>query len=163
MKSKVLLISFQEYIDTIGLKYLNSYLINKSIESSILYLPKYKSNNILSIKKFIGLYKPKIIGISLMSIEFYKAKEFSQKIKQLFPKIKMVWGGIHPSIDSKECLKYADHIFIGDSEETFYNFINNNLKDKIIRGKRVCDLNKLPFTRHFADGNYILHKNKIQR
>ena len=71
-------------------------------------------------------------------------KEFEDHsiwIKKNFPEIKIVWGGVHPTILSKECSvsDYIDHVFIGQGEIVFPNLVldiinGENMFPKEVRG-----------------------------
>jgi len=179
MKIRTLLVTFQKNTQVIGLKYIHSYLCKNQIDSYILFIPKYNKKDILCIEKFLNGFKPRIIGISLMSSEFDNAKKFSTIIKNKFPEIIIVWGGIHPTVDTKECLNYADYVFIGESEESYLEFVNKisknrpvddilnlayRLSDKIhINKLRPLNenLDDLPFPEHFPKKSYILHNGNI--
>ncbi len=45
----------------------------------------------------------------------------SRSLKQAYPKIPVLWGGVHPSLNSAQCAKeeYIDHLITGQAEETF--------------------------------------------
>lgn len=179
MVNKTLLVSFQNNTDTIGLKYIHSYLIENNIDSTILFIPKLNKKDFSSIQKFLKNYNPKIIGISLMSQEFPSAKEFSLFIKKEFPEIIIVWGGIHPTVDPEECTKYADYIFRGESEQVYLEFVTAisnsksvneilNLGYKSSSGIKINklqsfneNLDSLPFPEHFPKKSLILHNGKI--
>jgi anaerobic magnesium-protoporphyrin IX monomethyl ester cyclase len=171
---KVLLISFQDNTDTIGLKYIHSYLIKNNIDSTILFAPKFYKEDFPAIEQYLKNNKPEMIGISLMSPEFIKAKEFSLHIKKVFPEIKIIWGGIHPTVDSHECIKYADYIIKGESEQAFLELVEGKLakdilnlvyKEKGIKINKLRPFNEnldnLPFPEHFPKGSLILHKENI--
>lgn len=169
---KVLLISMQSNIDTIGLKYIHSYLCKNGKESSILFIPDYK--DFPPIEEFLKQFKPKIIGISLMTPEFYQVKELTINIKKIFPEVKIVWGGIHPTIEAEECLKFADYVLVGEGEKSFLGIVNNkpitsipNLAYKsfgevIINKSNVSlDLDCFAFPEHFPKKSFILYANKV--
>lgn len=179
MSGKVLLISLQHNTDVIGLKYIHSYLINKEINSSILFVPRYNPENYSAIEEFVRALNPDIIGISLMSSEFDDAKQISIEIKRDFPEIILAWGGIHPTIDPEGCLHYADYVFLGESEEAFYEFVSTLFDKKPVTGiKNVGykisgtvhlneirpfneDLDLLPFPEHLPKSSYILHQGRV--
>ncbi|TRZ55634.1 radical SAM protein [archaeon] len=176
---KTLLVTFQDNTDVIGLKYIHSYLCKKQIDSHILFIPKYDKKHNPSIERFLKGFQPKIIGISLMSPEFDNAKEFSIFIKNRFPEIILVWGGIHPTIEPKECLNYADYIFKGESEQAFFEFVDAISKNKpvndilnigykssgeiVINKLRLLNenLDDLPFPEHFPQESFVLHNGNI--
>lgn len=179
MKSEVLLVSFQDNTDVIGLKYIHSYLCRNQVDSHILFIPRYKKKDLRSVANFLKRFEPKIIGISLMSQEFYKAKEFSLYVKKEFPDILVAWGGIHPSISPKECLNYSDYVFIGESEQAFLEFTNAILKNKSVNnilnlGHKLSNeiyinklrplnenLDSLPFPEHFPKKSFVLDKGNV--
>jgi radical SAM superfamily enzyme YgiQ (UPF0313 family) len=179
MENKTLLVSFQNNTDTIGLKYIHSYLIKNNINSHILFIPQFNKKDFLSIEKFLKGYKPKIIGISLMSPEFFNAKEFSLYVKKNFPEIIIIWGGIHPTVDPKECLRYADYVFMGESEYAFLEFVNaisrnkpvNGILNLVYKSSEGININKLrpfnenlddlPFPEHFPQKSLVLHNGNI--
>jgi len=88
--------------------------------------------------KYIADKKPSYVGISVMTgIQTKHSAEFSKKIKKLAP-IKILWGGIHPSLLPEQCLKenYIDFVIIGEGEETIIEFTqklqqNQSFKDTL--------------------------------
>lgn len=179
MENKILLVSFQNNTDTIGLKYIHSYLIKNNVDSCIFFIPRFNKIDLLAIKFFLEGYKPKIIGISLMSSEFFNAKEFSLYVKKFFPEVLIVWGGIHPTINPEECTNCADYIFMGESEQAFLEFVNAISEDKPVKdmlnlayktsgGVNINklrpfneNLDALPVPEHFPKKSLILHNGKI--
>jgi anaerobic magnesium-protoporphyrin IX monomethyl ester cyclase len=179
MMEKVLLISFQEDTDVIGLKYIHSYLSGNGFDSNLLFLPSFHSTDFASIGIFLKDFSPKVIGITLMSPEYEVAREFSQILKEKFPDIILVWGGIHPSINPVECLNYADCIILGEGEEAFLELVSaiaekkslgtiKNLAFHDSEGIHVnqvrpanTQLDVLPFPEHMPQKSYILQKGKI--
>lgn len=179
MENKILLVSFQNNTDTIGLKYIHSHLIKNNINSRILFIPQFNKKDFPSIKKFLKSYEPKIIGISLMSPEFLNVKEFSLFIKKKFPGIIIVWGGIHPTVDPEECIKYANYIFRGESEHAFLEFVTaisknkplNDILNLVYRSSERININKLRplnenldallFPAHFPQKSLVLHNGNI--
>ncbi len=124
-----------------------------------------------SIKDYPGLFstisefKPGVIGFTAVSSQFTYIKELGAEVKKRFKKIIVVCGGVHPTI-SPECVlesEYLDGIFIGESENSFIEFLENieNKKDfkatdnfayaengKLIKNKLkplIKDLDSLPY------------------
>ncbi|MCX6340302.1 MAG: radical SAM protein [Candidatus Aureabacteria bacterium] len=176
---KILLISLQPNTDTIGLKYIHSYLRKNGVDSHILFLPSFNAEAIPVIKDFVQLFTPGIVGISLMSDSYDKAQLISSEIKKAFPQICIVWGGIHPSIAPEECLNSADYVFIGESEVSFLEFataldarrspravLNLAFRESgrvVINALRPLnnDLDVFPFPEHHPEKSFILHRNRI--
>lgn len=138
----ILLISIQKDLDIIGLKYLHYYLSKNSYNSFLLHLPYFNPNNddvLENIRKFVLEIDPKLIGISLMSVEYSHACDLTKYLKNNFESMPIIWGGIHPTISPEGCLDYADYVCIGEGERTtldFANAINKNENIKTI--KNLC-------------------------
>lgn len=111
----VLLISQQKDIDLTGFKYLHYYLLKNNINSTLLFIPETKKENFNRIKDFINKLNPELIGFSLMSDGYYVSAELTKYLKENF-KIKVIWGGVHPTIAPKQCLQYADYVCVGEGE-----------------------------------------------
>ena len=47
------------------------------------------------------------------------------KIKKLNPNVYLIWGGIHPIVDSEDAIKYADAICTGEGEFAFRDFLKD--------------------------------------
>ena len=77
------------------------------------------------LKYYIQALKPKIIGISAITLQINKAYHIGNYIKKNFPKISLVYGGVHPSFFPKEPFKkgFADFVIIGEGEETFLELL----------------------------------------
>lgn len=113
---KLLLISLQSNAYVTGLKYVASNARAHGHEARILFLPGYLENSLsTAIEEFICNFNPDLIGISLMSIEFYPAKNLTRLLRERFD-IPVIWGGVHAIIKPEECIKYADYVCTGEGE-----------------------------------------------
>lgn len=119
--NNVVLISLQEDVEIIGLKYLHYILIENGYNSNLLYLPN--SCTFENVKLFIEKLNPLFIGISLMSSEYKKAQMLTRNLKLNFD-IPVIWGGIHSTISPETCLEDADYVCIGEGEKTIVDFAN---------------------------------------
>ncbi len=65
-------------------------------------------------------FKPDIVGLTLLSVETASAYKVSQLCKQYRADLPVVWGGLHPSFMSQECLQLdaVDFVVRGEGEET---------------------------------------------
>lgn len=178
---RVLLVSLQPNTDTIGMKYLHSFLRVHGVESHILFVPGYTAAGIPVIKDFLRSFKPDVIGVSLMSDACRQAAELSVEIKKDFPGMIIVWGGIHPTTDPAQCLSFADYVFVGEAEWPFLDFVRacengadvtriSNLAylsagKVVVNAVRppVKDLDTLPFPEHCPGGSLILDRGRIAR
>ena len=147
---KILLISLQKDIDTLGLKYIHYTLMKGGYDSTLLYLPGFEAGDLRAMEKadaFIGTQQPALIGISLMSHEYGSACALTEHIKRKNPGIPVIWGGIHPSISPEECLKHADYVSVGESERTALDIAKALSERKDIRGiNNIC---------HMKDGSVV--------
>jgi len=76
--------------------------------------------------KRIDIGKPDMVGFSCLTSSAGRAIILAQKIKQLNPKILIVWGNMHPTIFAEELLsqKLADVIIRGEGEKTISELIS---------------------------------------
>lgn len=182
MKTNILLISLQKDIDIIGLKYLHYSLLQNSYASLLLFLPNLQGQDksFEQIDAFVRKNSPSIIGLSLMSHEYIRASHLTRYLKNHFPHIPIIWGGIHPSIAPEECLHYADYVCIGEGEQTILDIAQkaNTGKTDLKQINNLCykeydkikynplypligDLDKLPDYEHLPKLSYILSAKEI--
>ncbi|HOS46679.1 MAG TPA: radical SAM protein [Paludibacter sp.] len=180
MNKEVLLISLQEDLDVIGLKSLHYQLLKHGFSSHILFIPKFPSDMTSDvIFDLIDKLSPLFIGVSLMSVEYDRAKQLTTIIKSHYPSLPIIWGGIHPTIAPETCVDYADFTCIGEGENFILDFANaiaaksnmENLKGLAFRKNGhiiqnqpyplINDLSSLPACEHIPKDSYVLHKGKL--
>jgi len=118
---KALLISLQDYREQLGLKLLHYHLMAHGYDSTLFYLKYFDkdcSESVRSVRQFLKDTAPAFIGVSLMSIDYYKAIDITKIIREVLPETTVVWGGIHPTIYPEMCLAFADYVSMGESEQT---------------------------------------------
>jgi len=178
---KLLLISLQSNASLIGLKYIAANAHAHGHDVRILLLPGYLENTLRpEIEDFIRDYAPDLIGIGLMSIEFYPAKNLTRLLKEKCD-IPIIWGGLHVILKPEECIKYADYVCNGEGETAvvlLLEHLKNKGRDvlpdipniwvndngKIIKQDKIvpeADLNSLPTIEYLPDYFYGFHRNKI--
>ena len=97
---------------------------------------------------------PDIMGITMMSMDFEPALESAKIIKETNKNIKIVVGGIHPTLMESELIsnENIDCIFKGEGEitlpEVLEDLAKGGLRSKVITGKKP-DLDKIPFIDRF--------------
>ena len=122
---KCLLISLQSNSYVTGLKYIAANVLDKGHDARILLLPGYLEPTLDSaIKEFIRDYDPDLIGISLMSIEFYPAKNLTRLLRKEF-QIPIIWGGVHVTINPDDCLEHTDYICLGEGERAVVSLLSH--------------------------------------
>ncbi|MBI5050287.1 MAG: B12-binding domain-containing radical SAM protein [Nitrospirae bacterium] len=178
---KLLLISLQSNAYVTGLKYIAANVRANAHDVRILLLSGYLESTIHpEIEKFIRDYNPDLIGIGLMSIEFYPAKNLTRLLHEKF-QIPIIWGGVHAVIRADECIKYADYVCRGEGERQVVALLehlrdkgkdtapdipniwvrHNGIVIKTQAGLPEIDLDSLPFQEYLPDYYYVFHNNKI--
>jgi radical SAM superfamily enzyme YgiQ (UPF0313 family) len=178
---RLLLISLQSNAYLIGLKYIAANVRASGHDVRILLLHGYLENTLSpAIEDFIRDYNPDLIGIGLMSIEFYPAKNITQLLKEKF-QIPIIWGGVHVILKPEECLKYADYVCCGEGEKVVVSLLEHlrdrgrhippdipgiwvNDNGRMIKQPKApveMDLDKFPSQEYLPDYFYGLHKSRI--
>src|SRR3989344_7138099 len=80
------------------------------------------------------------VGFGVMTIQVPSALEISKYIKKNYPKIKIIWGGIHPNLHPKQVLENEniDIVVFGDGEHTVLEIIERLKKNKSLKGVKGC-------------------------
>ncbi len=177
---RLLLISVQSNASLVGLKYIAASARAHGHDSCILLVPGYLEPSLHpSIEGFIRDYNPDLIGISLMSIEFYPAKNITRLIKEKFD-IPIIWGGLHVILKPDECIRYADYVCCGEGESAIVKLLDH-LKEKgrgvapeipniwsridghIIKNDPLPenDLDSLPIIEYIPEYYFGFHRGKI--
>jgi radical SAM superfamily enzyme YgiQ (UPF0313 family) len=140
-RRKILLIPVQDNLSHLGVKYLHYTLLEKGYDSRQLFLPYFNINNIKmqnSLKEFVAELDPLYIGLSLTSMEFHRSRDIATFLKEHFPDIPIICGGVHPTVDPKSCLSFADYVMVGECEFSLVDFT-----DALIEGSDVRGVNNL--------------------
>jgi len=58
-----------------------------------------------------------LIGLSLMTNNFHRARALTQRIREAALKAPIIWGGTHPTVAADESLEIADLICVGEGEQ----------------------------------------------
>jgi len=81
-----------------------------------------------------------LVGISILTSTSQRGYEIAKK----FPKEKVIIGGVHASLLPEESLQYARQVVIGEAEEVIADIVEGRIKDPIVQGREVKDLDSLP-------------------
>lgn len=82
-----------------------------------------------------------LIGISILTSTAHRGYEIARK----FPKEKVVIGGVHASLLPEEALQFARQVVVGEAEEVITGVVNGSIRDTIVYGGPVEDLDALPY------------------
>jgi anaerobic magnesium-protoporphyrin IX monomethyl ester cyclase len=87
-------------------------------------------------ERVLSLLEPRIIGLSVLTLNSGRAYELAAKIKKVDPACTVVLGGIHPTVIPEEALsrKAVDIAVRGEGEETFEELVRLILAGKDIAG-----------------------------
>ena len=112
------------------------------------------------IEQTLSSYKPDLAGLTFTTLLFDEAKKVSDFIKNKFPNIKVIAGGVHPTIYPEEVIKHKsiDIVVVGEGDIILQEIIKGKQlkkikgifyknKSKIIRNKPmplVENLDSLP-------------------
>ncbi|UCH80462.1 MAG: B12-binding domain-containing radical SAM protein [Nitrospiraceae bacterium] len=177
---KLLLVSLQSNAYVTGLKYVAANARAHGHDVKILYLPGYLDAYLHpEIEKFIHEFNPDLIGISLMSIEYFPAKNLTRLLKNTFD-IPVIWGGVHVLIKPEECIEHADYICTGEGEHVTVLLLNhleaehgippvipgvwfNNNGDIIKQpdAQPEMELDRLPMQEYLPEYFFGFHNNRI--
>lgn len=85
--------------------------------------------------------KADTVGISVLTSTAKRGYEIARK----FPREKVIIGGVHASLLPDEALKYARQVVVGEAEEVIADVVEGRLKEPIVTGRPVQNLDCLPF------------------
>ena len=81
-----------------------------------------------------------VYGISIMTSTANRGYEIAKKL----PREKVIIGGVHASLLPEEALQFARQVVVGEAEEVIAGIVEGPIKDAVVRGKAVQDLDSLP-------------------
>jgi anaerobic magnesium-protoporphyrin IX monomethyl ester cyclase len=82
-----------------------------------------------------------VVGISILTSTAKRGYLIAGK----FPKEKVIIGGVHASLLPEESLEFCRQVVVGEAEEVICDIVEGKIKDKIVQGIPVQDLDKLPY------------------
>ncbi len=187
-KKKITLISTDGFIQH-GLRSISAFLKKNDFDVNIIFFNfetdiKHIYNSMNLLKEIKNIIKDSIfVGISTnMQVNSPLAIWLSERIKDM--NIPLIWGGIYPTINPEDCIKYFDILCIGEGEyaalelaqklikkQSIENISNLWVKlksGKIIRNQLkglITDLDVLPFPDIDTSTHYYLNKknNAIEK
>jgi anaerobic magnesium-protoporphyrin IX monomethyl ester cyclase len=109
----------------LGLAYLTAYLKQRGEQVELIDMQGLMMDSSELIKR-IKMEQPDIIGITAMTTTFPIALKVAQLAKQVLPEVKVVFGGVHPTLDPKLALEhsYVDFVIRGEGEVALYELVS---------------------------------------
>ncbi|MEI8011652.1 MAG: radical SAM protein [Candidatus Omnitrophota bacterium] len=176
----IAIISFQDNADIIGAKYIHAYLKVNNHKSYLILQSQKDGGTDDLILRFIADNGIQLVGISLMSNEFFRAKQFAEKFKLRFQSMPLVFGGIHATIAPEECLEIGDIVVRGEGEHVFLDLLccidegrdYSGLDGIAVKhGGRIklnppraleTDIDRFPFPKHLPQDMYAVHQGAVR-
>lgn len=121
------------HMPLLGPIYLGTILKNKGHEVNIY-------NEDIEVPDYDRL-KADIVGISILTSTAKRGYEIARK----FPREKVIIGGIHASLLPDEAVRFARQVVIGEAEGVISDIIEEKIRDQIVYGKPVENLDALPY------------------
>lgn len=168
----------------LGLAYLGSVLEKKGYSVKVYdFFNQIWEDSRKKIEEIIKEETPEVIGISSITMNRISAFKLVKLIKKVNSKIKILMGGVHPTIMYKQILENfpVDFISCGESEKTIVELVDFikkgkklgefkkidgiafRIKNKVIRTKDrpfIKNLDKIPFPKHEYFKDKITRTNK---
>ncbi|MFC1807837.1 B12-binding domain-containing radical SAM protein [Candidatus Omnitrophota bacterium] len=116
------------FMPPLGLGYISSMLKSKRQHEVYLYeANRDRLNNIRTLRNFLKLNKPDLVGIQVLTSDLGIVREYLRCIKGVDKNIVIVAGGPHPSALPKETMDYfgrdLDFAVVGEGERSFTNLV----------------------------------------
>lgn len=169
----------------IGICTISPLLKNEGHKVNLLFVPKLLEHylrplsvkNINKIAEFIN--DADLIGLNSFSENCRETTSLIDDIKQT-TKAPIILGGIHATLDPKDCIEHADIICVGEGEEAMLELTRKlsageetkNIKNLLFRSNRSsnaavelrapANLASLPFLDYDLSSQYILQNNRIR-
>jgi len=101
----------------IGLAYVIS-CVEENHQVKLLDLTFHAQDYQAYLRKELQAIKPEIIGFSVNSFSFASGLAIAKFIKQIYPKVLFLWGGVHPTLMPDEVIQHplVDALCIGEGE-----------------------------------------------
>ncbi len=88
------------------------------------------------VKQILLKFQPDIIGVSVLTYNFYDSLQIVQWIKELHPQVYVIYGGVHVALFPLETLKYKiiDAIVLSDGEFALEKVLDAMERNKSLEG-----------------------------
>lgn len=113
-------------LPSLGLGYIAATLEQNKIQVKILDCQAV-SYSVSEIVSEVKCFDPEYVGFTATTVLIQNAIEIAKAIKFHFPEIKIIFGGVHPTIMPEEVLmnSFVDIVIRGEGELTFLDIIRN--------------------------------------
>ena len=110
------------------------------------YNTQVLNENILGRKiKSSEIKDADILCITCLTSTIERGRQIAKKYKQINPNGKTIIGGIHSSMLPNDVINDFDQVIIGEGENIILDLLSGKIKNKIVYGKPLENLDKVPF------------------
>lgn len=169
-------------VRSLGLLYIYQFIKSSNRhDAKLLFLTKknYSPRDIEGLINFIKDEGIEVITFSLMTGHYRKALKLTKEIKSQLRDIKIIWGGIHPTLAPEECIEYVDYVCIGEGEVPILELLDRmesrrdteridnfwvNSGGRIIKNnpRSVADISTFPFPKFDWKNFYIFDSEGLK-
>ena len=119
-------------VENAGIRYISAALQRDGISTDIIFLRDWVHNRLAMPSDdeidlaldIMEAKRPDMIGLGFMSSLYPIASEVTRRIKERFPNVPIIWGGIHPTSAPEECILEVDYLCVGEGELAIIELCN---------------------------------------
>jgi anaerobic magnesium-protoporphyrin IX monomethyl ester cyclase len=130
--------------------------------------------------KTISDLNPDLVGFSVMSPHVPIVKDLNAIVRKN-SNAKIIWGGVHPTIDPEQCIEEADIVCVGEGEGAISDLVErmrdgedySDIQNLWVRNSNgtvknpgrllIQDLDALPFPSYANDSYIFINEDKLDR
>jgi len=108
----------------LGLSYLSAYLKKHGEDITTIDMQGLMMDT-AELKKRLLELKPELVGVTSMTTTFPVALQTARVAKEILPDAKVVFGGVHPTLDPESSLEQdeVDFVIRGEGEHSLYRLV----------------------------------------
>ncbi len=122
--------------------------VSERMDNQYLYAERLENKSDKIWQELLGVfedYKPDIVGVSVLSVTLPSAMRTIELIREKNRDIPIITGGPHATLCPDELLKISNYVITNEGESVIVDIVNGEYKEGIINGKRIENLDYLPF------------------
>jgi radical SAM superfamily enzyme YgiQ (UPF0313 family) len=96
------------------------------------------------VRQVIQEFNPDFLGLTIVSATLVSAIKVIKIAKEIKPEIKVIVGGVHPTLCPEECIGIADYVVQNEGEMVILDILDGKVKKGIVKGTRISNLDQLP-------------------
>lgn len=121
----------ESHVPNLGLAYVITAVEQAGHEPGLIDLAFVSRNCADYVLNKIEEQKPQILGFSTMTSNYPKTLHIARAIREKLPYLRMIWGGVHPTILPEETIRHplVDAICIGEGERAVPEYLDKLDRD----------------------------------